>query len=585
MTLFNSNMPSFRLGSQTLLGIGLITFASALSAQEADPIEFVKQVKPILESTCVSCHGAEKSKGGVELHTKSAAIGDTIIEGSAADSSSYTTTILSADDDDRMPPTGPMLTKEQTEVLRLWIDQGAKWPDGVVLEQTRRIPFTEDVKPILEQNCLSCHQESKDKGGLRLDNKASAFAGGDSGDAIVPGFPEDSPLYTLTILPEGHDDIMPPKGDPLTQEQTDTLKAWIEQGAAWPDDETLQVAKKPELDIASAVKLSGYLISDIYDIVVDKTAEGMEPYKVRIPDSRVDFEMLPIPGGEFVMGSPESEAKRKDDEGPQLKVKVDPFWMGKYEVTWDEYELFMYPDPRVRRGRKNGSLVLVGEPENTVDALARPTPPYVDMSFGMGRYGYPAISMTQHAALMYCKWLTAKTGVFYRLPTEAEWEYACRAGTTTAYHFGEDPADLEDYAWYYDNSDGQYQKIGLKKPNPWGLYDMHGNVMEWTLDQYASDSYSALAQFEGTLRNPWVKPVTLYPRVAKGGSWDDDPEGLRSAARVGSRPNWKQQDPQLPKSIWYLTDAQWLGFRLVRPARTPSPEEMEAYWTTGAYTE
>lgn len=578
-------MQKKHLGTSALVGIGLISFAAVAGAQEAKPIQFVHQVKPILESTCVSCHGDKKSKGGVELHTKEAAIGDTIVEGRPEDSLTYTTTILPADDDDRMPPDGPMLTKEQTEVLRLWIQQGAEWPDGVVLEQTPRINFTESVQPILEQNCLSCHQESKDKGGLRLDNKADAFAGGDSGEAIVPGFPDESPLYTLTILPEGHDDIMPPKGDPLTQEQTDTLKAWIEQGAPWPDGVTLEPKKKPELDIASAVKESGYLISEVYDIVVEEMAAGMESYKVKIPDSRVDFEMVPIPGGEFVMGSPESESSRKDDEGPQIRVKVEPFWMGKYEVTWDEYEIFMYPDPKVRRGRKNGSLVVIGEPETTVDALARPTPPYVDMSFGMGRYGYPAISMTQHAALMYCKWLTAKTGKFYRLPTEAEWEYACRAGTTTAYHFGDDPADLEDYAWYYDNSDGQYQRVGRKKPNPWGLYDMHGNVMEWTLDQYVPDSYALLSQGGGTIRNPWIKPVTLYPRVARGGSWDDDPEGLRSAARVSSRPNWKQQDPQLPKSIWYLTDAQFLGFRIVRPARTPSPEEMEAYWTTGAYLE
>jgi formylglycine-generating enzyme required for sulfatase activity len=187
--------------------------------------------------------------------------------------------------------------------------------------------------------------------------------------------------------------------------------------------------------------------------------------------------------------------------------------------------------------------------------------------------------MTQHAANTYCKWLSAKTGNFYRLPTEAEWEYACRAGTTTAYSFGDDAAQLGDYAWYTDNSDGKYQKVGTKKPNPWGLYDMHGNVVEWTLDQYDPDTYK---QFVGkVVEEPWIKATTPYPHSVRGGSWDDGPEALRSAARRGSNKSWKMQDPQLPKSIWYHTDAQFLGFRIIRPLKVPSAEELSKYWTSG----
>src|SRR6188472_2803384 len=145
-------------------------------------------------------------------------------------------------------------------------------------------------------------------------------------------------------------------------------------------------------------------------------------------------------------------------------------------------------------------------PDSLIDALSRPTAPYVEMSFGRGLKGFPAISMTQHAANKFAEWLSAKTGEYYRLPTEAEWEYACRAGTTTG--IGQGP--LDEYAWFAANSAvppfsaGTYHKIGTKKPNAWGLYDMLGNVMEWTLDQYAP--YTAAPQ-----ENPWVKSTASYP--------------------------------------------------------------------------
>lgn len=302
----------------------------------------------------------------------------------------------------------------------------------------------------------------------------------------------------------------------------------------------------------------------------DTNADEFDTYTAIISGTDVSFDMVPIPEGKFTIGSPDDAEFHQEDEGPQKEVNVSAFWMGKFEVTWDMYDLFAYQEMEQQAADAKG--VEIGE---AVDAVARPTPPYLDMSFGMGKDGYPAICMTQYAAQMFCKWLTAKTGHFYRLPTEAEWEYACRAGTDTEYFFGDDPAQLEEYGWYYENTMGGYEKVGTKKPNPWDLYDMHGNVAEWTSEQYIPEYY---AQLENGAKDPMNKPTKLYPRTARGGSWDDDAEMLRSAARLPSAPNWKQQDPQIPKSRWWHTDARFIGFRVVRPLNPPSPEEIEAYW-------
>ncbi|KAA5546313.1 formylglycine-generating enzyme family protein [Roseiconus nitratireducens] len=300
------------------------------------------------------------------------------------------------------------------------------------------------------------------------------------------------------------------------------------------------------------------------------SSEGeMKPYAEVIEHTELKIEMVPIPGGKFRMGSPDQEADRNEDEGPQRVVSVSPFWMSKHEITWDQYDVWNEEIDQLRRQML--SLAKTSRDE-AVDGVSKPTEPYTDMSFGMGRGNYPAICMTQHAARTYCKWLSAKTGRYYRLPTEAEWEYACRAGTETAYSFGDDPDKLEDYAWFFDNSDDSYQRVGQKKPNPWGLYDMHGNVSEWVLDQYTP--YDSIQE----ALDPLAVPKTLYPRVVRGGGWDDDPEVLRSAARKASEEDWKQQDPQIPRSIWYHTDALSVGFRVVRPLNEPSDDQKAAKW-------
>ena len=301
-------------------------------------------------------------------------------------------------------------------------------------------------------------------------------------------------------------------------------------------------------------------------ILEKKTDAPKEPgasYDVTIPNTTVTFTMAWIRGGTFMMGA--EGAGAPPEAQPAHQVRVDPFWMQTREVTWDAYLLFMFAD-QAKEGES---------PDAMVDALSRPTAPHLEMSFGRGNSGFPAISMTQHAANKFAQWMSAKTGEFYRLPTEAEWEYACRAGSTA-----HAPENLDAVAWFKDNSargaftDGTYHKVGTKKPNAWGLYDMLGNVMEWTLDQYAP--YTAAAA-----ENPWNRATEPYPHAVRGGSWNDPAARVGCAVRVPSDPEWKRQDPQLPKSVWYMTDAQWLGFRLLRPATVPSAEEMYRAWNSG----
>lgn len=311
--------------------------------------------------------------------------------------------------------------------------------------------------------------------------------------------------------------------------------------------------------------------------IADSQAESeadMKPYTEVVEQSEAEFRMLPIPSGTFLMGSPEDEEGRREDEGPQREVHVSAFWMSETEVTWDVYDVWMSDLDIFRREALN----LEPSPRDALAdmfQLSQPTKPYTDMTFGMGKRSYPAISMTQHAARTFCKWLSAKTGRYYRLPTEAEWEYACRAGTTTAYSFGDDPNELEDYAWFFDNTDEAYERVKKKKPNPWGLYDMHGNVAEWVLDAYDEAGYEGLME---ETEDSLAIPKTLYPRVVRGGGWNQFAEDLRSAARQGSDKEWIKQDPQIPKSIWYLTDAQHVGLRIVRPLVEPSAAEKERKW-------
>ncbi len=306
--------------------------------------------------------------------------------------------------------------------------------------------------------------------------------------------------------------------------------------------------------------LSLFVLSITQNIIAQEKKSS--DYVQNISGVSVNFEMKAIPGGEFRMGNHHKADNHNQDEEPVHSVKISPFWMSSKEITWDIYELFVYQD--------------YDQTKNLgVDAITRPSKPYLDMTFGMGKEGHPAVGMTQYNAIQFCKWLYTRTGVFYRLPTEAEWEYACRAGTQTAFSFGSDTSLLATYAWAKSNSMEKTHPVGEKKPNPWGLYDMHGNVAEWTLDQYIPNYYSQLGE---QVTDPLAKAGNLYPHSVRGGSFEDGPNALRSAARRGSDPDWKRIDPQIPKSNWWFPEAPFVGIRLVRPLKTPSKTEIETFY-------
>lgn len=299
-----------------------------------------------------------------------------------------------------------------------------------------------------------------------------------------------------------------------------------------------------------------------------------KPYVQTIPESNVRFQMTPIPGGTFLMGSPEDEPDRIEDEGPQVEVEIKPFWMATHEVTWDQFDIFAfsYDIKAAKEAERKGSPLQRSPLDVKADAVTRPTPPYVDMTFGYGRGGYPAICMTQHAAAQFCKWLAEKTGKPYRLPTEAEWEYACRAGSKTPYFFGDEKSKLDEYAWYYENSNEKPHPVGEKKPNPWGLFDIHGNVAEWCADKYVPDYFARLKAKGGKIVSPVIETEETVWHAVRGGSWEDDPAMVRSAVRRGAEEDWSIQDPQVPKSIWWHTDARFVGIRVVR---SYEPEKKE----------
>jgi formylglycine-generating enzyme required for sulfatase activity len=242
----------------------------------------------------------------------------------------------------------------------------------------------------------------------------------------------------------------------------------------------------------------------------------------------IGMKLVLVPAGDFLMGSPDSDKEAQDDEKPQHRVRITrPFYLGAHEVTQGQYRAVTGASPSIFYGSDD----LPVERVSWEDAIAFCN----KLSEQMGLKPY------YHSGAR-----TPSGGDGYRLPTEAEWEYACRAGSATRYHFGDDAANLGAYDWYGDNSGHKTHPVGQKRPNAWGLYDMHGNVWEWCWDGFGRDFYARSPDADPT------GPSQAVDRASRGGSWEDDLRICRSAVRYGSAPGNQRHD---------------LGFRV---ARVPS---------------
>ena len=307
----------------------------------------------------------------------------------------------------------------------------------------------------------------------------------------------------------------------------------------------------------------------IYDTLAQ--VNSFENFTETVPGTKAAIRMIAVPGGEFTMGSSEKEPFHSADEGPAKKVKVSPFFMGEVEVTWRQFWAFY--NETMSEGRTPPEKIYANNNRPDVDAVSGPTPPFgfPDQGWGMG--DRPAITMTHYAATTFCQWLSLKTGRHYRLPTEAEWEYAARGGTETPYFFegnpkkyysrrsrGADTTMIGRYIVFSGNSSGKTQEPGFVKANPFGLKNMLGNVMEYCSDWYAEDAYSKIKDGELDPKGP----QSGTEHVVRGGSYADNASMVRSASRNHTEHDkWLKTDPQNPKSIWWYSDIKGVGFRVV----------------------
>ena len=438
-----------------------------------------------------------------------------------------------------------------------------------------------EFSKVMQNHCVRCHNDkSINNANLILSDKETFIKKKGIAKKIIvkPKSSKKSFLYETLILDRSSRFAMPPadRYKKLSIKEINVIKKWIDVGAPWFKDQ--EKLLKPKLG------KNGKVINQDETELIKKIRKKLINYPKKIENSIYytnfitnHFKNEVI---SFVMKKPPSGLYSFDDKNKNnqpISIQLNSFWMGIHEVTWDEYNIFMLTD---KLRTKDGFLADLNNLENEVEILARPTLPYHAMSFGMPEKKHPAISMTHHAAIKYTQWLSYITGRFYRLPTEAEWNYVFKNGYK---NWNDILKNINKHAWFKDNSRESYHLIGSKLPNQWGFYDLLGNVSEWVLDQYTENRYDYFkekALENNLLVNPWIRSKKPYPHTTMGGSWNDDFETIKKK-RMPSSSDWKSADPQIPKSIWYHTSAPWVGFRLVSTDKIPTLEEMYEYWNNG----
>lgn len=245
----------------------------------------------------------------------------------------------------------------------------------------------------------------------------------------------------------------------------------------------------------------------------DTSGAELDPYTEELAGTTVTFDMVPVPAGSVEMPA----------EGGTEEVTVEPFWIGKTEVTWDAYDVYVY---ELDEQQVSGAAT---------DAISHPSKPYMLPGEDFGHQGYPALAMTYEAAGEYARWLSAKTGKHYRLPTAAEWKRVCEAAKTDV--------PLTERAWFEANADDQTHPVGALQANTLGVFDIQGNVAEWTAE--------------------W-SPGSLGAPSVRGGAFSSAEENVGCDAAMTQTSAWNASDPQLPKSQWWLADAPFVGVRVVR---------------------